>query len=106
MLASMSQHLRVLVGLLDDLTLKDMETRLANWLLKKCGRTPGSAGRDQARSHETRSRSRDGFDQRDAVADAGKISRPTKLLRVKGNTIVLTKPAELQNLLERNLGAL
>ena len=36
MLGSMSQHLRVLVGLLDDLTLKDMETRLANWLLKHC----------------------------------------------------------------------
>jgi CRP-like cAMP-binding protein len=36
MLGSMSQHLRVLVGLLDDLTLKDMETRLANWLLKRC----------------------------------------------------------------------
>ena len=32
MLGSMSQHLRVL----DDLTLKDMETRLANWLLKHC----------------------------------------------------------------------
>jgi HSP20 family molecular chaperone IbpA len=30
MLGSMSQHLRVLVGLLDDLTLKDMETRLTN----------------------------------------------------------------------------
>ncbi len=38
MLGSMSQHLRVLVGLLDDLTLKDMETRLANWLLKRCPR--------------------------------------------------------------------
>lgn len=35
MLASMSQHLRVIVGLLDDLTLKDLETRLLNWLLKR-----------------------------------------------------------------------
>jgi CRP/FNR family transcriptional regulator len=34
MLGSMSQHLRVLVGALDDLTLKDVETRLLNWLLK------------------------------------------------------------------------
>ena len=38
MLGSMSQHLRVIVGLLDDLTLKDIETRLANWLLKQCPR--------------------------------------------------------------------
>ncbi|MCL5098145.1 MAG: Crp/Fnr family transcriptional regulator, partial [Candidatus Omnitrophica bacterium] len=35
MLGSMSQHLRVLVGLLDDLTLKDVETRLANWVVKR-----------------------------------------------------------------------
>jgi CRP/FNR family transcriptional regulator, dissimilatory nitrate respiration regulator len=38
MLASMSQHLRVLVGLVDDLTLKDVETRFLNWLLKRCPR--------------------------------------------------------------------
>ncbi len=33
MLGSMSQHLRVLVGLVEDFTLKDVETRLVNWLL-------------------------------------------------------------------------
>ena len=32
----MSIHLRVLVGQLEDLTLKDVETRLANWLMKRC----------------------------------------------------------------------
>ncbi len=37
MLGSMSAHLRVLVGMLDDLTLKDVETRFLNWLLKRCG---------------------------------------------------------------------
>ncbi|HEU5078446.1 MAG TPA: Crp/Fnr family transcriptional regulator [Opitutaceae bacterium] len=36
MLGSMSQHLRVLVGLVEDLTLKDVETRLLNWVLKRC----------------------------------------------------------------------
>src|SRR5947209_2980567 len=36
MLGSMSGHLRVLVGQLEDLTLKDVETRLANWLVKRC----------------------------------------------------------------------
>ena len=36
MLGSMSSHLRVLVSQLEDLTLKDVETRLANWLVKKC----------------------------------------------------------------------
>lgn len=41
MLGSMSQHLRVLVGALDDMTLKDVETRLANWVLRRC---PGGGG--------------------------------------------------------------
>lgn len=36
MLASMSSHLRVLVGQIEDLTVKDVETRLANWLVKRC----------------------------------------------------------------------
>src|SRR6185436_18134237 len=35
MLGSMSVHLRVVVGALDDLTLKDVETRLLNWLTKQ-----------------------------------------------------------------------
>lgn len=44
MLGSMSQHLRVVVALVDDLTLKDVETRFLNWLLKRCGRNArGSA---------------------------------------------------------------
>ncbi len=36
MLASMSQHLRVLVNALDDMAQKDVDTRLAHWLLKRC----------------------------------------------------------------------
>jgi len=32
--------------------------------------------------------------------------RDQNLLRVKGNTITLTKPRELQKLLQRNLGEL
>jgi CRP/FNR family transcriptional regulator len=44
MLGSMSQHLRVLVGLVEDLTLKDVETRFINWLLKRCrGQVRGEA---------------------------------------------------------------
>lgn len=43
MLGSMSQHLRVLVGALDDLTLKDVETRLLNWLIKHGSGAPQGA---------------------------------------------------------------
>jgi CRP-like cAMP-binding protein len=106
MLGSMSQHLRVLVGLLDDLTLKDMETRLANWLLKRCprplsntaaviqlDRTKRVLAAEMGATSETLSRTLAKF-------------RDQKLLRVKGNTITVTNPRELQRLLQQNLGEL
>jgi CRP/FNR family transcriptional regulator len=106
MLGSMSQHLRVIVGLLDDLTLKDMETRLANWLLKHCQR-PIGAGPVEIKLDRTK---------RVLAAEMGTTSetlsrtlakfRDQKFLRVKGNTVVVTRPSELQKLLKRNLGEL
>ena len=36
MIGSMSQHLRLLVNALEDLKGNDVETRLMNWLLKRC----------------------------------------------------------------------
>ena len=106
MLGSMSQHLRVIVGLLDDLTLKDMETRLANWLLKRCPR-PQDDRPVQIKLDRTK---------RFLAAEMGTTSetlsrtlakfRDQKFLRVKGNTIDVTKPRELQKLLQRNLGEL
>lgn len=106
MLGSMSQHLRVIVGLLDDLTLKDMETRLANWLLKRCPRPIG----DRAVEIEL------GRTKRVLAAEMGATSetlsrtlakfRDQKFLQVKGTTITVAKPRELQKLLQRNLGEL
>lgn len=106
MLGSMSQHLRVIVGLLDDLTLKDMGTRVANWLLKRCPR-PLPSGPAIVQLDRTK---------RVLAAEMGTTSetlsrtlakfRDQKLLRVKGNTITLTKPRELQKLLQQNLGEL
>jgi CRP/FNR family transcriptional regulator len=106
MLGSMSQHLRVLVGLLDDLTLKDMETRLANWLLKRCprplpngvvtlqlDRTKRVLAAEMGTTSETLSRTLAKF-------------RDQKLVQVKGDTITLTKPRALQRLLQKNLGEL
>lgn len=106
MLGSMSQHLRVIIGLLDDLTLKDMETRLANWLLKRCprpitdraveielGRTKRVLAAEMGTTSETLSRTLAKF-------------RGQKFLQVNGNIIRLTKPRELQKLLQQNLGEL
>jgi CRP/FNR family transcriptional regulator, dissimilatory nitrate respiration regulator len=106
MLGSMSQHLRVIVGLLDDLTLKDMETRVANWLLKHCphpmddheveiklDRTKRVLAAEFGATSETLSRTLAKF-------------RDKKLLRLKGNAITITQPLELARVLQRHLGEL
>jgi CRP-like cAMP-binding protein len=104
MLGSMSSHLRVLVGQLEDLTLKDVETRLANWLVKRCP-NPQSA---QPVSIEL------AITKRMLAAELGTVSetfsrtlakfREQKLLTVKGKTITVLAPARLNELLRRNLG--
>jgi CRP/FNR family transcriptional regulator, dissimilatory nitrate respiration regulator len=104
MLGSMSQHLRVLVGLLDDLTLKDVETRLANWLVKRCraGRTGGVEtiklggtkrvlAAELSTTAETLSRTFARF-------------REAGLIDVRGAVVTVNKPKELEALLRRNLG--
>lgn len=106
MLGSMSQHLRVLVGLLDDLTLKDMETRLANWLLKRCrrpltkvaqtiqlDRTKRVLAAEMGTTSETLSRTLAKF-------------RDEGLLTVSGKTIAILQPSMLERLLKRHLGEL
>ncbi len=104
MLGSMSSHLRVLVGQLEDLTLKDVETRLANWLVKRCP-NPQS---DQPVPIEL------AITKRMLAAELGTVSetfsrtlakfREQKLLTVKGKTITVLSPVRLSALLRRNLG--
>jgi len=104
MLGSMSSHLRVLVGQLEDLTLKDVETRLANWLVKRC---PNPASNHPTRIELT-------VAKRVLAAELGTVSetfsrtlakfRAQKLLTVKGKTIVVLSPAKLNEVLRRNLG--
>jgi CRP/FNR family transcriptional regulator, dissimilatory nitrate respiration regulator len=104
MLGSMSQHLRVLVGLLEDLTLKDVETRLANWLVKRCPQPPN----DQPWAIELP------MTKRVLASELGTISetfsrtlaklREQNLIKVKGKTITVASPRRLAALLEQHLG--
>jgi CRP-like cAMP-binding protein len=103
MLGSMSQHLRVLVGLLDDLTLKNVETRLANWLLKRC---PHPLRTQRVTFELDRTK-------RVLAAELGTVSetlsrtfadfRSKKLITVSGKTIAIHNPQTLNQLLQRNL---
>jgi CRP/FNR family transcriptional regulator len=102
MLASMSTHLRVLVGLLEDLQLKDVETRLAHWLLNRCSSGKQSCvikllttkrvlAAEMSTTSETLSRTFAKF------RDAGWIS-------VKAREISILSRAGLEQLLRKNLG--
>ena len=100
----MSAHLRILVGQLEDLTLKDVETRQANWLLKRC---PNPEGDKPARFELP-------MTKRVLAAELGTVSetfsrtlakfREQKLIAVKGNVIIVLNPARLTALLRHHLG--
>jgi CRP-like cAMP-binding protein len=101
MLGSMSGHLRVLVGMLDDLTLKDVETRMLNWLVKHHRAARGGAiqlpgtkrvlAAELGTSSETLSRT------------LGRL-RDRKLISVSGKTIAIHDLPALAAMLRRNLG--
>ena len=103
MLGSMSQHLRVLVGLVEDLTLKDVETRVINWLVKRCPR--------QARGEVTIEL---GMTKRVLAAELGTSSetlsrtfarlRAAELLAVAGNSLRVRDVAALEQRFRQLLG--
>jgi CRP/FNR family transcriptional regulator, dissimilatory nitrate respiration regulator len=94
-LRSMSQHLSNLVELLDDLTLKDVKTRLANWLLQQC---PNPESDEPFCIHLP-------MTKRVLAAELGTVSetfsrtvakfRKQRLITVEGNTFTLLSPIKL-----------
>ena len=104
MLGSMSSHLRVLVGQIEDLTVKDVETRLANWLVKRC---PNPQSEIPVKIELT-------TNKRVLAAELGTVSetfsrtlakfRGQKLIAVKGKAVTVLSPVKLHALLKRNLG--
>jgi CRP/FNR family transcriptional regulator len=104
MLGSMSSHLRVLVGQIEDLAVKDVETRLANWLVKRC---PNPQSEAPVKIELT-------TNKRVLAAELGTVSetfsrtlakfREQKLITVKGKAVTVLSPVKLYALLRRNLG--
>ena len=106
MLGSMSRHLHNLVALIDDLRLKSVQTRLANWLLRRCpkpltdepvvvelDRPKGILAAELGTTSETLSRT---------LAER----RARKLITLRGRTILIAKPRELEELFRRSVGDL
>jgi CRP/FNR family transcriptional regulator len=101
---ALSMHLRVLVAQLEDLTLKDVETRLANWLLRRCPEAQSS----KPVTIELKST------KRVLAAELGTVSetlsrtlakfRSQQLIDVKGKRLIILSPAKIAALLRKNLG--
>lgn len=103
MLAAMSLHLHDLVGQLEDMTMKDVETRLANWLVKQCD-DPESEQPVTIQLNVTK---------RVLAAELGTVSetfsrtlakfRDQGLIEVQGKMFVLTSPVKMLAVLQRHL---
>ncbi len=101
MLGSMSAHLRVLVGMLDDLTLKDVETRMLNWLVKQGRHTHGGViklpGTKRVLAAELGTSS-------ETLSRTLARLRNRKLISVASKAITVPDPAALAARLRHNLG--
>lgn len=101
MLGSMSAHLRVLVGALEDLTLKDVETRVLNWLVKQQrGNRQGVVhlpGTKRVLAAELGTSSESLSRTLGRLRDAG-------LVTVAARAVTVHDPAALAARLRRNLG--
>lgn len=101
MLGSMSAHLRVLVGMLDDLTLKDVESRLLNWLVKHFSAAKGNVitlpGTKRVLAAELGTSS-------ETLSRTLARLRDQKLISVGARTITVHNPDAIAERLRHNLG--
>lgn len=105
MLGSMSAHLRVLVGMLDDLTLKDVETRLLNWLVKHSrNATQESAGRVIQLPGTKRVLAAELGTSSETLSRTLANLRGKKLITVAAKTITVHDIVKLAIMLRHNLG--
>lgn len=101
MLGSMSAHLRVLVGMLDDLTLKDVETRLLNWLVKHA--RDAKHGTIHLRGTKRVLAAELGTSSETLSRTLARL-RDRKLISVAGKTITVHAADQLAEMLRHNLG--
>ena len=103
LLAGMSVRLRALVEQLEDMTLLDVESRLINWLLKRC---PDAVSTQPVRIQLTTTK-------RVLAGELGTVSetlsrtlahfRDLGLLAVNGKVLTVQNPTKLQSQIKKNL---
>ena len=97
MLSSMALHLRVLVGQIEDISLKDVETRLANWLLKRCPEADGSESVTIQLSSTKRVLAAELGTVSETLSRTFSKFKEQGLITVKGNAVTVLSPARLKS---------
>lgn len=102
MLASMSQHLRNLVSAMENLQLKDAETRFLHWLLAKTGSRDGAASVELGMTKGLFASSL-GIRQETFSRILARF-RDNGLLEVHGQELAIPDLAALRELFDQNMG--
>ena len=101
MLGSMSSHLRVVVGMLDDLTLKGVETRVLHWLVKQ---QPQAANGVIHLPSTKRALAAELGTSSESLSRTFLRLRQRKLILVAAHTITVLDAGALATRLRQNLG--
>lgn len=104
MLASMSQHLRILVSAIEDLKGKDVESRLSHWLLRRCPKPPPTEPVTIALDVSKTVLASELSTRNETLSRALARLRDAELIEVDGKRIVIRNPQKLLNRLRDATG--
>jgi CRP/FNR family transcriptional regulator, dissimilatory nitrate respiration regulator len=102
-LASMAIHLRIVVGQLEDMMLKDFETRLVNWLVTRCPDAQSTAPASIKLSMSKRVLAAELGTGSETLSRTLQKFRQQNLIAVKGSLITVLNPRDLAAVLQRQL---
>lgn len=104
MLSAMSHHLRVLVNALDDMTRKDVETRLAHWLLKRCRWPLGAESEDIRLDVSKTVLAAELRVRHETLSRALNRLHTMGLLEARGRSIRVENPLQLEAVMQQGFG--
>jgi CRP/FNR family transcriptional regulator len=103
-LKSVSEQVRQLMGLVDDLALKDVNTRLANWLLQHCPHPESNEPQRVQLKMTKRLLASELGTTSETLSRTLARFRQHQLVRVEGRIVVLPCPAKLAALIREDFG--
>lgn len=101
--ASMSQHMRGLISTLENVTLKDSETRLINWILHRCPTPLSHKPADVAIGMTKTMLSGELGTRQETLSRTLAKLRESGLITVRGRTLKIHDPIKLQDAFREHL---